>query len=432
MSCEDWETHRSRFDVFNVLMGHLDRQDKAELSVDVGVVLQRTRPNHWLPFCRRSGPDRLARFSCRAIIAGRQHPYRRDSGRAGPHGPGRFCRSDRRPRCAWNKRFSSARPRPVIEQAYRDGLAGSAEIIRRYLQAHRPLKEALMNILVTGGAGYIGSITSQTLLAAGHRVTVYDNLVKGHRAAVPEGARFVQGAVGDRPALDEVLDSESFDAVLHFAAYIEAGESMVDPGRYFENNTCASHTLIQAAVAHQVPRFVLSSTAAVYAGKDTPITEDDPIQPANAYGQTKLMIEQMLDWYRRIHGLHFAALRYFNACGATPGRGEAHSPETHLIPLTLQVPLGSARGHQSLWRRLPHPRRLHSAGRTRTPMTFPCPPGAGPTTRTRVRCRFRKTSFSPATVSTDWSTPRPNPIQRICSDSILWTASGIRNCSTVT
>ena len=197
-----------------------------------------------------------------------------------------------------------------------------------------------MNILVTGGAGYIGSITSQTLLAAGHRVTVYDNLVKGHRAAVPEGARFVQGAVGDRPALDHVLGSESFDAVLHFAAYIEAGESMVDPGRYFENNTCASHTLIQAAVAHQVPRFVLSSTAAVYAGKDTPITEDDPIQPANAYGQTKLMIEQMLDWYRRIHGLHFAALRYFNACGATPGRGEAHSPETHLIPLTLQVPLG--------------------------------------------------------------------------------------------
>lgn len=197
-----------------------------------------------------------------------------------------------------------------------------------------------MNILVTGGAGYIGSVTTVALLKAGHEVTVYDSLVKGHRAAVPEGAQFVQADVGDRAALDEVLGGRQFDAIVHFAASIEAGESMQQPGRYFRNNTCNSLVLIEAAAAHNVGRFVLSSTAAVYAGKDGPLSEDDRLEPANVYGQTKLMIEQGLDWYRRIHGLHYAALRYFNACGAVPERGEAHSPETHLIPLTLQVALG--------------------------------------------------------------------------------------------
>lgn len=197
-----------------------------------------------------------------------------------------------------------------------------------------------MNILVTGGAGYIGSVTTAALLEAGHYVMVYDSLVKGHQEAIPPGADFTRAEIQDRDALNSVLSGKEYDALIHFAAFIEAGESMHDPGRYFTNNTCHSHSLIQAAAAHGVKRFVLSSTAAVYASKDSPISEDDPLVPANVYGHTKLMIEQMLEWYRRIHDLHYAALRYFNASGATPGRGEAHSPETHLIPLTLQVALG--------------------------------------------------------------------------------------------
>jgi len=197
-----------------------------------------------------------------------------------------------------------------------------------------------MNILVTGGAGYIGSVTGAELLKAGHRVTVYDNLSAGYRAAVPPEARFVHGDIRDRPALDAVLGAEPFDAVMHFAAYIEAGESMTDPGRYFENNTAGALNLIQAAVAHKVPRFVFSSTAAIFAGSDAPIAEDAPQIPANVYGHSKLMIEHMLGWFGRIHGLRYACLRYFNACGAADGRGEAHRPESHLIPLTLQVALG--------------------------------------------------------------------------------------------
>jgi UDP-glucose 4-epimerase len=197
-----------------------------------------------------------------------------------------------------------------------------------------------MNILVTGGAGYIGSVTTAALLKAGHQATVYDSLIKGHRQAIPEGADFVQAAIQDDAVLNNVLDGKSFDAVIHFAAFIEAGESMRDPGRYFTNNACNSHSLIQAAVAHGIKRFVFSSSAAVYASKVSPIEEDDRLEPANVYGHTKLMIEQMLEWYLKIHDLHYAALRYFNASGATPNRGEDHSPETHLIPLTLQVALG--------------------------------------------------------------------------------------------
>ncbi len=197
-----------------------------------------------------------------------------------------------------------------------------------------------MNILVTGGAGYIGSITSAELIKAGHRVTVFDNLFAGHRAAVPAEAGFVHGDIHDRIALDTVLGNERFDAIMHFAAFIEAGESMVDPGRFYDNKTAGALNLIRAAVAHRVPRFVFSSTAAIFAGSDEPIAEDALQAPANVYGHSKLMIEQILAWFGRIHGLHYACLRYFNACGASAGRGEAHRPETHLIPLVLQVPLG--------------------------------------------------------------------------------------------
>jgi UDP-glucose 4-epimerase len=197
-----------------------------------------------------------------------------------------------------------------------------------------------MRVFVAGGAGYIGSIVTQRLLDAGHQVTVYDSLVKGHRQAVPLEAQFVLGDILDRPTLDAALGAEPYDAIIHFAAFIEAGLSMQQPGTFFRNNVAGSMTLIEAAAAHGVKKLVFSSSAGVYASKDTPLVEDDPIGPVSVYGHTKRMIEETLVWYHRIHGLRFAALRYFNAAGATPPvRGEAHHPETHLIPLVLQVAL---------------------------------------------------------------------------------------------
>lgn len=196
-----------------------------------------------------------------------------------------------------------------------------------------------MKVLVTGGAGYIGSVTSAALLEAGHEVTVFDNLVTGHRAALPSGAAFCQGDIRDKDAVASCM-ARGFDAIIHFAAYIEAGESMVDPGKFFENNTCGALNLIENAARHDVGRFVFSSTAAVYAGQDAAIKETDPIAPVNAYGASKLWVEQMLDWYRQIRGLRCGVLRYFNACGATATLGEDHQPESHLIPLVLQVAQG--------------------------------------------------------------------------------------------
>jgi UDP-glucose 4-epimerase len=197
-----------------------------------------------------------------------------------------------------------------------------------------------MNLLVTGGAGYIGSAAAEALISAGHSVTVYDSLVTGHRRAVPKGATFVEADLGDSYALAKALTDRKLDAVMHFAAFIEAGESMKDPGRFYHNNLANSLTLIETVIRAGVKRFVLSSTAAVFQSSNEPLTEESALGPTNVYGHTKLMIEQALDWYRQIHGLHFAALRYFNACGALPGRGEAHQPESHLIPLVLRVPLG--------------------------------------------------------------------------------------------
>ena len=196
-----------------------------------------------------------------------------------------------------------------------------------------------MNILVTGGAGYIGSATTDALLKAGHSVTVYDSLITGHKKAVPEEAFFVQADLSDSHALAEALTREKFDAIMHFAASIEAGESMKDPGHFYNNNFTNSLALIETAVRAGVKRFVFSSTAAIFKSSDEPLTEESPLGPTNVYGHTKLMVEQALEWYRQIHGIHFAALRYFNACGATPGRGEAHQPESHLIPLVLRVAL---------------------------------------------------------------------------------------------
>jgi UDP-glucose 4-epimerase len=199
-----------------------------------------------------------------------------------------------------------------------------------------------MRVLVTGGAGYIGSVVAAELLRAGHEVTVYDNLSRGHREAVPEGAELIVGDIADRDALDGVLASRGVEAVMHFAALIEAGESMKAPAVFFRNNTANALTLLEAMLARGVNKFVFSSTAALFGNPErTPIKEDDALRPTNAYGESKLLVEQMLTWLNRIHGLRYAALRYFNAAGAmSPDKGEDHQPESHLIPRILKVALG--------------------------------------------------------------------------------------------
>src|ERR1700744_1106678 len=196
-------------------------------------------------------------------------------------------------------------------------------------------------VLVTGGAGYIGSVVTTKLLERGYEVVVYDNLGNGHVAAVPKRAKFIEGDTGDRAALDRVFKKHKFDGVVHMAASIEAGESMKYPEQYFRNNTANALTLLEVVLAHKVPRFVFSSTAALFGTPDrTPIEENDPVHPTNTYGESKLLVEHMLEWFHKIHGLRYACLRYFNAAGATADQGEAHHPESHLIPLILQVAQG--------------------------------------------------------------------------------------------
>ena len=201
-----------------------------------------------------------------------------------------------------------------------------------------------MNVFVTGGAGYIGSVVAEELLQAGHRVVVFDNLSRGHRQAVPRNAELIKGELADRTLLDQLFRSRSIDAVLHLAALIEAGESMKAPETFFRNNSANALTLLEAMLGAGIKRFVFSSTAALYGNPErTPIEEEDRLQPTNAYGESKLLVERMLVWFHQIHGLRYASLRYFNAAGASrPDRGEAHNPETHLIPRVLDVALGRA------------------------------------------------------------------------------------------
>ena len=198
-----------------------------------------------------------------------------------------------------------------------------------------------MNILVTGGAGYIGSVVAAELVSAGHSVTVLDDLSHGHRQAVPANAVLVPGDVADRELVQKTLAEGRIESVMHFAALIESGESMRIPESYFRNNSAGSLTLVEAMLASGVNRLVFSSTAAVYGEPQRiPIDEDDPLQPSNVYGASKLLVEGMLGWFHRTHGLRYATLRYFNAAGSSGGLGEAHVPESHLIPLTLEVALG--------------------------------------------------------------------------------------------
>ena len=198
------------------------------------------------------------------------------------------------------------------------------------------------NILVTGGAGYIGSHACKALHAAGYTPISFDNLVYGHRWAVRWGP-LVEGDLADRAAIERVLREYSIDAVIHFAAYAYVGESMTDPGKYFGNNVTCTLNLLDAMQAANVKRLVFSSTCATYGIPEVvPITEDHPQRPVNPYGESKLFVEKALHWYAAAHGLHWTALRYFNAAGADPDGeiGEDHSPETHLIPLAIETALG--------------------------------------------------------------------------------------------
>ncbi len=197
-----------------------------------------------------------------------------------------------------------------------------------------------MHILVVGGAGYIGSVTVAELLNAGHQVTVLDDLSYGHLSALDDRAAFVQGNTADTAALDAAF-AGNVEAVIHFAAFLSVGESMAEPGRYFDNNVGRTILLLNAMVQHNVRRFVFSSTAAVFGDPQyLPIDEQHPLRPVNVYGETKLIVEQMLRWYDELCGIRSVALRYFNACGATEQLGEAHNPETHLIPIILEVAQG--------------------------------------------------------------------------------------------
>ncbi|MFP6751561.1 MAG: UDP-glucose 4-epimerase GalE [Pirellulaceae bacterium] len=199
-----------------------------------------------------------------------------------------------------------------------------------------------MNILVAGGAGYVGSHAARMLAAAGHEVWVYDNLSLGHRQAVATG-RLIEGDLHDGDLIEQVLREKSIDAVMHFAALTLVGESVSDPARYYSNNVIGTFSLLEAMRRVGVRRFIFSSTAATYGEPETvPITEQASQQPINPYGYTKLVVEKVLADFSAAYGFAYAALRYFNAAGAHPDGdlGEDHDPETHLIPIVLQVALG--------------------------------------------------------------------------------------------
>lgn len=200
-----------------------------------------------------------------------------------------------------------------------------------------------MNILVTGGAGYVGSIVSEELVRQGHTVVVFDNLCYGHRAAVHPEAAFVQGDLADRAAVKSLFDTRAVEAVMHFASHTLVGESMEQPFLYVGDNVTNGLNLLQEAVAHGVRRFILSSSANLFDEPERiPIDEQEQIVPGSPYGESKYILERILHWLDQIYGFRYAALRYFNAAGAAPSgeRGEDHDPETHLIPLVLQVALG--------------------------------------------------------------------------------------------
>ena len=204
-----------------------------------------------------------------------------------------------------------------------------------------------MRVIVTGGAGYIGSVVTEELVNDGHQVVVYDNLVKGHREAVVSGARFVQGDLLDADTLRRTLKENSIEAVIHMAAYSLVGESCEQPSKYYDNNFVAGLVLLDAMRDSDVARIVFSSTAATYGEPESqPIFETAPNNPTNPYGESKLAFERAMHWYESAYGLRYVSLRYFNAAGASEECGEDHDPESHIIPITLQAATGRRRSVQ--------------------------------------------------------------------------------------
>lgn len=197
-----------------------------------------------------------------------------------------------------------------------------------------------MRILITGGAGFIGSITTKKFLDKGHEVIVYDSLIKGHKESVDPRARFVQGCLSNKKLLETTFRRFKPEAIVHFAGFIEAGESMKSPNKFFGNNLINGLRLLDIMILNNVKKIIYSSSAAVYAAKNKPLVEEDLKRPVNVYGETKLMFERILKWYEVVYGIKFTALRYFNAFGTSNGLGERHNPETHLIPLAISVALG--------------------------------------------------------------------------------------------
>jgi len=206
-----------------------------------------------------------------------------------------------------------------------------------------------MRVLVTGGAGYIGSVVTEQLVNDNHEVVVYDSLYKGHREAVVGGASFVEADLRDKKTLVETLRDAKIEAVIHMAADSLVGESYVNPAKYYDNNLTTGLVLLDAMREAQVQQMVFSSTAAVYGEPEKqPIEESDPTNPTNPYGETKLSFERAMHWYDRAYGLRYASLRYFNAAGASERCGELHDPETHLIPIALQTAAGE-RAHVEIF-----------------------------------------------------------------------------------
>ena len=198
-----------------------------------------------------------------------------------------------------------------------------------------------MRVLVTGGAGYIGSVVTEQLIADGSQVFVYDNLSKGHREAVVPGAELVEAELSDSSTLKQILHDRKIEAVIHMAASSLVGESVENPNKYYRNNVTAGLVLLDAMLACDVKRLVFSSTAATYGEPESqPIEESAATNPTNPYGETKLAFEHALKWYDSAYALRYASLRYFNAAGATENCGEDHDPETHIIPITLQAAAG--------------------------------------------------------------------------------------------
>ena len=198
-----------------------------------------------------------------------------------------------------------------------------------------------MRVLVTGGAGYIGSVVTEQLIGDGHEVVVYDNLTKGHAQALVAGAEFVEGDLSEGDKLNKTLHDNRIEAVIHMAASSLVGESCENPAKYYNNNTVAGLVLLDAMLACDVKKIVFSSTAAVYGEpEEQPIAESAPTNPTNTYGETKLAFERAMHWYEQAYLLRYASLRYFNAAGATEKCGEDHDPESHLIPITLQAAAG--------------------------------------------------------------------------------------------